>query len=52
MADFQQGPKQMFQGDWKCAKCGKDIKELPFEPRNTATLKCRDCWKAEKDAAQ
>ncbi len=34
----------MFQGNWTCSKCGGDIKELPFEPRSTSGLTCRDCY--------
>lgn len=48
--DNPQGERKMFQGDWKCSKCGKAITELPFEPKNVDTLKCRDCWKADRDA--
>ena len=33
----------MFQGNWKCATCGNAITELPFEPRSTEGLQCRDC---------
>ena len=33
----------MHQGNWKCAGCGATITELPFEPRSTEGLKCRDC---------
>lgn len=34
----------MPQGNWTCSGCGGTITELPFEPRNTAGLKCRDCF--------
>lgn len=37
------GDRQMFQGDWKCADCGKEIKELPFEPSADRPIYCRDC---------
>ena len=33
----------MFQGNWTCSTCGKEITELPFEPRSSAGLTCRDC---------
>jgi CxxC-x17-CxxC domain-containing protein len=49
MPDFQT-ERKIFKGNWKCFKCGKDITELPFEPKGTATLKCRDCWKADQNA--
>jgi CxxC-x17-CxxC domain-containing protein len=32
-----------FTGNWTCSICGKAITELPFEPRSTTGLKCRDC---------
>jgi len=37
------GPRQMFQGDWKCSNCGADIKELPFQPSGDRPIYCRDC---------
>ncbi|MBP7805128.1 MAG: hypothetical protein KA052_02850 [Candidatus Pacebacteria bacterium] len=33
----------MHQGNWTCSGCGGTITELPFEPRGTAGLRCRDC---------
>jgi CxxC-x17-CxxC domain-containing protein len=39
----------MFQGNWTCSKCGKPITELPFEPRSTAGLTCRDCFAKGRD---
>lgn len=33
----------MFQGNWTCSTCGKAINELPFEPRSSAGLTCREC---------
>jgi CxxC-x17-CxxC domain-containing protein len=33
----------MHQGNWTCSGCGKAITELPFEPRSTEGLKCREC---------
>ncbi len=38
----------MFQGNWTCSGCGKEITELPFEPRSSAGLKCRDCHQKAK----
>ena len=46
MNDYNNRPK--FQGNWTCSKCGKDITELPFEPRDTSTLECFDCHKSHK----
>ncbi len=34
----------MFQGNWKCSKCGGAITELPFEPRSESGLTCRACY--------
>ena len=36
--------RKMFKGDWKCADCGKEITELPFEPSPDRPIYCRDCW--------
>lgn len=33
----------MFQGNWACSGCGKAITELPFEPKGTSGLTCREC---------
>jgi CxxC-x17-CxxC domain-containing protein len=33
----------MFEGNWECSNCKNSIKELPFEPRGTDNLLCRDC---------
>ncbi len=42
-------PRQMFQGDWKCAECGTAITELPFEPSPDQPIRCRDCWMKQKE---
>jgi len=42
-------PRQMVKGNWKCAECGKEITELPFEPAPDRPIYCRECW-AEKRA--
>ncbi|MCA9363692.1 hypothetical protein KC727_00535 [Candidatus Kaiserbacteria bacterium] len=33
----------MFEGNWTCSGCGGAITSLPFEPRSTEGLLCRDC---------
>ena len=38
----------MFQGNWKCSKCGGAITELPFQPRSEAGLTCRSCFMGSK----
>lgn len=42
--------RQMFQGDWKCAKCGTAITELPFEPdaARLDQLLCRECHRERR----
>lgn len=37
-------PRKMFQVDQKCADCGAEIKELPFQPRPDSKVYCRDCY--------
>ncbi len=32
----------------KCAQCGVDIKELPFEPKADRPVYCRDCNRARR----
>ncbi|MDI6883103.1 MAG: hypothetical protein QMC93_01340 [Patescibacteria group bacterium] len=39
--DFE---RKTYQGDWKCADCGEEIKELPFEPDQDRPIYCRECW--------
>jgi len=39
----------MFQGNWQCSKCGAVITELPFEPRSSQGLTCRDCYFKDKN---
>lgn len=36
-------PRQMFQGNWKCADCGAEITELPFKPAEDRPIYCREC---------
>jgi len=43
--DFQ---RKMFQGNWKCADCGQEITELPFEPREGSEVYCRDCYRKRR----
>ena len=38
------GERKMFEGNWTCAGCGNAITSLPFEPRDTSNLKCKDCF--------
>jgi len=41
----------MFQGNWKCSKCGGAITELPFQPRSEEGLTCRACYAQSKGNA-
>jgi CxxC-x17-CxxC domain-containing protein len=45
-------PRKMYQGSWKCSKCGAEITELPFEPdpEKSDRLMCRDCFREKKQA--
>ena len=36
-------PREMVKGNWKCADCGAEITELPFEPSGDRPIYCRDC---------
>ncbi len=36
-------PREMVKGSWKCADCGAEITELPFEPSGDRPIYCRDC---------
>jgi len=37
--------RKMYEGNWSCSKCGKEITSLPFEPdpERLDQLLCRDC---------
>jgi CxxC-x17-CxxC domain-containing protein len=38
----------MHQGNWTCSGCSGTITELPFEPRRTDGLLCRECHQKQK----
>lgn len=52
--DSQQGgfaPRQLVDVSalgLKCAQCGVDVKELPFEPKADRPVYCRDCNRARR----
>jgi len=49
------GPRQMFDVSamgLKCATCGKDVLELPFEPKADRPVYCRDCNPKRRDSAR
>lgn len=41
----------MYEGNWKCSRCGGAITQLPFQPRSEAGLTCRTCYAKGKDTA-
>lgn len=41
----------MHQGNWTCSGCNATITELPFEPRRTDGLLCRDCHRNKQGGA-
>lgn len=42
------GERKMFSGEWTCSGCGGTISELPFEPRDTSNLKCKECFQKSR----
>ncbi len=42
----------MHQGNWTCSGCGATITELPFEPRRTDGLLCKECHMKQKGDAR
>ena len=40
---FNNEDRQMFDVDVNCAKCGKHIDKLPFEPSGDRPVFCSDC---------
>ncbi len=42
-------PREMVKGNWKCAECGKEITELPFEPTADRPIYCRECWTEKRN---
>lgn len=41
--------RKMYQGNWKCSSCGTDINELPFMPKDESNIKCRECFKRDRE---
>jgi len=37
-------PRETVKGNWKCADCGVEITELPFEPAADRPIYCKECW--------
>ncbi|MBP9774191.1 MAG: hypothetical protein KBD00_06260 [Candidatus Peribacteraceae bacterium] len=47
---FGNGPRQMFDVDATCAKCGAHISQLPFQPSGDRPVYCSDCNRAFRDS--
>lgn len=45
---FNRGPRQMFDVDVKCAECGAQISQLPFQPTSGKPVYCFNCNKARR----
>ncbi len=45
---FNRGPRQMFDVDVKCAECGAQITQLPFQPTSGKPVYCFNCNKARR----
>lgn len=43
------GQRKMYQGKWKCAECGGEITELPFEPDGVRDVYCPSCHRAKNN---
>jgi CxxC-x17-CxxC domain-containing protein len=41
-------PRRIFEGNWKCADCGKDIVQLPFKPSDDRPVYCKECWEKRR----
>ena len=41
--------RKMYEGSWKCADCGKEITELPFQPDPDRPVYCKDCWRKRRN---
>ncbi|MFA7314745.1 MAG: CxxC-x17-CxxC domain-containing protein [Candidatus Magasanikbacteria bacterium] len=46
---YNQGPRQMFDVDLSCAKCGTHISQLPFQPSGDRPVFCQDCNRANRE---
>lgn len=52
--NFGEQERKEYDVDEKCAKCGAEIKKLPFppNPERRDTLQCKDCWRKERSSRQ
>ncbi len=45
---MDQGDRQMYEVNEKCAECGAAITKLPFQPSGDKPLYCSDCLRAKR----
>ena len=45
-------PREMVKGNWKCAECGAEITELPFEPVADRPVHCKECWSKKREQSR
>jgi CxxC-x17-CxxC domain-containing protein len=43
-------PRQMYDVDLTCAKCGTHISQLPFQPSGDRPVFCAECNRAYRDS--
>lgn len=46
--NFERKMVDVSDKDIKCAECGTEIKELPFEPDPSRKIYCRDCHRKNR----
>ena len=47
---YNRPPRQMYDVDVKCAECGTQITQLPFQPSGDRPIYCFDCNRARRPA--
>jgi CxxC-x17-CxxC domain-containing protein len=40
--------RPMVEGSWTCSGCGKEITQLPFEPKGDRPILCNDCYRTSR----
>ena len=41
--------QETVKGSWKCAGCGAEMTELPFEPSGDRPIYCKACWMKNRE---
>jgi len=49
---FDNNPRPMIHGNWKCSTCGAEITELPFEPSPDRPISCKECWAKKRNSSR